>query len=337
MEKRYQVFVSSTFEDLRDERASVISALLQIDCFPAGMELLPAADEDSLTLIKQVIDDSDYYLLILAGRYGSIETGSGKSYTQLEYEYALTHGKPTISLLHANPMMLSAAKLETTDVGRGRFDQFREELRKKNCRMWNNIGELTLAVFTGVQHLKRSRQADGWVKASTLPNEQIKDELLRVRRQLDSVSAELAQCKKRNSFRDSIDLAGFAETTALTVEFGESAPKTFMASWGEIFRSLLPQTIGVGASEVQILRVLTELAQEESLRQDDDTPPYLWKQAQVSTRCFGTVMNQMLAFGMVEGLTDTDLFGTRWRATQYGQEKGSRMVAIRRNVDDVPF
>jgi len=77
VDKRYQVFVSSTFEDLREERAAVISALLQIDCFPAGMELFPAADDDSLTLIKSVIDDSDYYLVILGGRYGTLDAPVG--------------------------------------------------------------------------------------------------------------------------------------------------------------------------------------------------------------------------------------------------------------------
>jgi len=42
MEKRYQVFVSSTFEDLREERAEVMRVLLQLNCIPSGMELFPA-------------------------------------------------------------------------------------------------------------------------------------------------------------------------------------------------------------------------------------------------------------------------------------------------------
>jgi hypothetical protein len=34
------------------------------------MELFPAADEDQWSLIIGVIDECDYYLLILGGRYG---------------------------------------------------------------------------------------------------------------------------------------------------------------------------------------------------------------------------------------------------------------------------
>lgn len=60
MEKRYQVFVSSTYENLLEPRQEVMQALLELDCIPAGMELFPAADDDQWTLIKRVIEDCDY-------------------------------------------------------------------------------------------------------------------------------------------------------------------------------------------------------------------------------------------------------------------------------------
>ena len=56
MEKRYQVFISSTYQDLQPARQEVSQALLRADCFPAGMELFPAADEEQFAFIKQVID-----------------------------------------------------------------------------------------------------------------------------------------------------------------------------------------------------------------------------------------------------------------------------------------
>src|SRR5215471_10666556 len=99
IERRYQVFVSSTYADLQDERQEVMQALLELDCIPAGMELFPAANEDQWTLIKKVIDDCDYYIVIGAGRYGSIGP-SGQSYTEMEYRYALEQGKPVIGFLH---------------------------------------------------------------------------------------------------------------------------------------------------------------------------------------------------------------------------------------------
>src|SRR3954453_20031505 len=102
MEKRYQVFVSSTYLDLIEARAEVMQALLELDCIPAGMELFPAANDDQWTLIKNVIDDCDYYVVVIAGRYGSL-SAEGISYTEMEYRYALEKSKPIIAFLHKDP------------------------------------------------------------------------------------------------------------------------------------------------------------------------------------------------------------------------------------------
>lgn len=94
LKKRLQVFVSSTFLDLKKERQAAVSAILSAGHIPAGMELFTAGDQSQMDVIKQWIDESDVFLLILGSRYGSIETKTGKSYTHLEYEYALSHNKP---------------------------------------------------------------------------------------------------------------------------------------------------------------------------------------------------------------------------------------------------
>ena len=91
MEKRYQVFVSSTYADLKDERQKVIQTLMELDCIPSGMELFPAMDEEQWQFIKNIIDDCDYYLLIIGGRYGSLAE-DGISYTEKEYDYAIEKG-----------------------------------------------------------------------------------------------------------------------------------------------------------------------------------------------------------------------------------------------------
>src|SRR6185437_12937032 len=85
LRKRLQVFVSSTFIDLKAERQAAVEAILSAGHIPAGMELFAAGDESQMEVIKQWIDESDVYLLIFGWRYGSIDLKSAKSYTQLEY------------------------------------------------------------------------------------------------------------------------------------------------------------------------------------------------------------------------------------------------------------
>ena len=96
MEKIYKVFVSSTFTDLEEERKEVIQALLQMDCVPSGMEMFHATDKSQWLLIQNVISSCDFYIVIIAGRYGSVHSKTNISYTQMEYEYAYKIGIPIL-------------------------------------------------------------------------------------------------------------------------------------------------------------------------------------------------------------------------------------------------
>lgn len=115
MNKKYQVFISSTYEDLKEERIGAINALLDMECIPVGMEQFPASSLSQWEYIKRLIDMSDYYLLIVAGRYGSIDPETNMSYTEKEYEYAKSKGIPIIAFLHANPLNLPVRKYAETD------------------------------------------------------------------------------------------------------------------------------------------------------------------------------------------------------------------------------
>lgn len=89
MNKKLQVFVSSTYTDLIEERQAAVQAILDAGHIPAGMDLFKAGKPQMKT-IQKCIDESDVYMLIVGGRYGSIDEECVKSYTQLEYEYALS-------------------------------------------------------------------------------------------------------------------------------------------------------------------------------------------------------------------------------------------------------
>ena len=170
MDKIYQVFVSSTFEDLQEERKEVMQALLELDCMPAGMELFPASNDDQWTLIKRVIDACDYYLLIIGGRYGSTNE-QGISYTQMEFEYALETGKPIISFLHKKPGDIPASKSEQDPEKRIKLDAFRELAQKKLVRYWETPAELGSTVSRSMIKLIKDFPAEGWVRAGSAVDE----------------------------------------------------------------------------------------------------------------------------------------------------------------------
>ena len=146
MEKKYQVFVSSTYEDLQEERKKVMEALLQMNCFPVGMEYFNASDSSQWEVIKSLIRECDYYVLIVAGRYGSIEEESGKSYTQKEFEYAIEQGIPVVSFVHKDPRSLPQRYVEIDAKVNGLFDAFKTDVKKRLCKFWDNADGLAAQV-----------------------------------------------------------------------------------------------------------------------------------------------------------------------------------------------
>src|SRR5256885_1297812 len=141
MDKRYQVFVSSTYADLQQERQKVIQALMEMDCIPAGMELFPAADEEQWAFIKRVINDCDYYLIIIGGRYGSM-TPEGISYTEKEFDYAHELGLKIIALIHKDPDSIPVAKSDIDPSIRNKLAAFRSKVgANRLVKFWESADQ----------------------------------------------------------------------------------------------------------------------------------------------------------------------------------------------------
>ena len=107
---RYQIFVSSTFRDLEDERQAVLKAILELNQFPAGMEIFPAVNDTAWEHIEKVIKESDYYVLIIGGKYGSIDSESGLSYTEKEYDFAVSQNIPVLAFTHSDENIIPVGK-----------------------------------------------------------------------------------------------------------------------------------------------------------------------------------------------------------------------------------
>jgi hypothetical protein len=168
---RLQVFVSSTYTDLIQERQAAVEAILTAGHFPAGMELFTAGDESQMDAIKQWIDESDIYLLILGGRYGSIEPKSGKSYTHLEYEYALQQEKPLFACVLTEEFIDEKVKGVGKSVlemsAPNKLNEFRALVLSTLVKMCEDTKDIKIAVGETLANLARSDKLIGWVRASS--------------------------------------------------------------------------------------------------------------------------------------------------------------------------
>ncbi|MBA8821849.1 hypothetical protein BRY73_20695 [Ochrobactrum sp. P6BS-III] len=198
-DKRYQVFISSTFQDLRDERRAVQDVIISMGDFPVQMESFPAADEDQFEFIKSLIDKCDYYVLIIAGRYGS-PAEDGISYTHKEFRYAVEKGVPVLVMLHGEPGKIPAENLEETDSGRQSLKNFIKEAEHKRLRKaWSSLGDLKLAVREALDHAKATKPRVGWIRGDAVASIETLEELNEVRKEnekfrvaLGNLSVEIA-------------------------------------------------------------------------------------------------------------------------------------------------
>lgn len=200
MDRRYQVFLSSTLEDLQDARQEVLKSLLRVNCFPAGMELFPAADEEQFEYIKKVIEQSDYYIVVSAGRYGSVHPATGKSYTEMEYDFALEIKKPVLRYLHRDPFnKLLGRQIESSEEGRSKLQAFRAKLaHMKLVNYWEQPHELGQQVILGLLDIQKTRPAVGWVKGEQAISIEIINELNELRRLVSQRAAKQPPTVKPN-------------------------------------------------------------------------------------------------------------------------------------------
>lgn len=180
MEKKYQVFISSTYSDLKEERSKIFQTLMELDCIPAGMELFPATDEEQFEFIKRIIDDCDYYLLVIGGRYGST-TAQGISYTEKEYDYAIEKGIKVVALLHEKPNEIPYEKSEQNEISRKLLESFREKAATgRLVRFWKTAEDIPGIVALSMAKTIKMFPATGWIRADLAENRESSKELARL-------------------------------------------------------------------------------------------------------------------------------------------------------------
>lgn len=172
MDKKFQVFISSTYEDLKIERQKVQDIVLSMYQIPIGMEMFSAADEEQWEIIKDHIDNSDFYVLIIAHRYGSvIEDGpdAGISYTEKEYNYAVNNGIPVLAFIIDKAASTTIEKIEKNPDSIPKLQSFVKKVTTgRMVEWWTDADDLSAKVLNSLSKQIRRNKRPGWVRASTI-------------------------------------------------------------------------------------------------------------------------------------------------------------------------
>ncbi len=332
MDKRYQVFVSSTFEDLREERQRVIEAVLGCECIPVGMEYFPAGDESQWELIKRVIRDCDYYVVIVAGRYGSIANDE-KSYTQKEYEYAVESEVPVMAFIHGEPGDIPSAKSESDSGGKEKLEEFRQLCKKRMCKAWTTPEGLAGQVAISLNQMKSINPRVGWIKADKVP-EDASGRILRLTQSIDELKSQLrkvrteppAGIEELAQAEDTVTLRFRYSFVATTVK--ETVDQKIELTWDKIFGFIAPNLL-VWAGEHEIKSMINKLIESESI--DSIRRKLKGVHSFFDFRCveddFNTIKIQLRSLGLIERSAES----IAWRLTRYGDQVMVQLRAMKRS------
>ncbi len=189
MAVKYQVFVSSTYEDLKTQREQVIKAVLEMGHIPVGMEMFSAADEEQWRIITRQIDQSDYYAVIVAHRYGSIVEGI--SYTEKEYDYALQQGVPAIGFIIDHTAPWPTDRVDTESVKKEALDRFKDKLKRKPVGFWTSEEDLHGKFSIAFMKLINTNPRPGWARATEIVGPEVMRELSRLSSENASLRSQL--------------------------------------------------------------------------------------------------------------------------------------------------
>lgn len=324
-QKKYQVFISSTYEDLIEERKAAEETIIRCGDFPVGMEAFPAADEEQFDFIKTIISQCDYYLLIIAGRYGSLAP-DGKSYTEKEYDYAVEIGVPVLVMLRGNREELRADKTERDAPGRDKLESFIATASNGRLRKsWASTEGLKLAIREALDHAKATKRRPGWIRGDHSASPEALEKLLATREENERLKATLASM--RPQVGPIANIAGLETEIHLTGEYRYRRPGSQSThdsaldvniSLGEVFELIAPHLM-ISQIDANVKSLIAKTVWHRRINGSGVSSSF-----STSDEIFQTIKIQFMALNLVNVRSSKTTGGSTavfWSLTDYGKQE----------------
>lgn len=323
--KKYQVFISSTYADLAEERKKILDVLLMADCIPAGMEAFVAADIEQFEVIKKVIDLCDYYVLIIGKRYGSIHPDTGKSYTEMEYDYAIEQGIPVLVFAIDENIELASDKVETDKNKIEKLKMFRTKaMTNRLASIWATPEDLTGKLAISIMKARTEIKRPGWQRAVDFDEASLRREIMEQKNENKKLADDLKAAREEISFlTEETDIA--FEDCEVKIEYHYQSQSGLRA--GSINASLqeLFITIATEMMEVSIVEPLVEKSIKVKFL-------YGKKESRLDDKQFvKKMLNQYRALNLVYSYWNNDNRELYWGLTSKGRKVRDDAILIRNN------
>jgi len=241
---------------------------LESGFIPMGMEQFHAVPESQWTVITKMIDECDFYLLIIGGRYGSIDASVDKSYTEKEYEYAKSKDLPVLVFIK-NPNIITEDKKDTDDDKYDKYEKMRRldafrKMVKGDGNTVDSFGSVENLKYVASQSFKNSiSYADpeaGWVRfkdvvdvineeaeGRKIANAELEEQQHKMLKDMKTILSEL-ETRLDNIEKNQLTWEDFPKAT------NEDIERLFQVD-GETLSIIKPSKPNVGMDEKEIVPI----------------------------------------------------------------------------------
>lgn len=327
-EKKYQVFISSTFADLKEERRKILDILLMADCIPAGMEAFVASDVEQFEVIKRVIDLCDYYVLVIGKRYGSIHPVTGKSYTEMEYDYAKEKGIPVLVFALDESVVLPEEKCESDSIKITALNEFRKKaLDNRLASIWTTVAELTGQVAIAIMRAKNEIKRPGWQRATDYDEASLRREIMESDKERRRIQEQASTYERRiQELTKTPDIKFDDFEFVISCEIHQSTLPTSISditvSLPDVFCVIATQMLDISIQEHVIAYAIKRYIL-----------PYNWSTCEFSDpQIIKKILLHLKELGLIQSSFDSKSNLLFWGLTEKGEvERNKRMLATKYN------
>ena len=189
LDKRYQVFISTSGREMQPERIVLSQTLVGMGFFSWGLEQRTPL---RTAFARRQIYDCDYVVILLGSQYGE-QSVSGVSYMHLEYIYAVTKQKPIIVFMHEDPLSRDLSLQDEKPELQEKFLEFRKVLQQQADQIftYRTMRDLEMAVRLNMSHMLERYPVSGWVRPQN--TQLLHDEVDRLKAKIEQLETEVGK------------------------------------------------------------------------------------------------------------------------------------------------
>jgi hypothetical protein len=305
-------------DDLKSERQALCRIVFELGHIPVCMDSVDITEKTGWRIIKNNIAASDYFVSLVAHRYGLLPEGFGgkTGATEIEYAQAIKARVPVLALIIADKARWKAAKKDKEPKAAAALNEFKEKLKSHPFSEWLNMQDLKQSARELLSRELALNPAEGWAPGSEQAAPETANALSRLIAENEELRRQLAvrgggHGHPQKRVRRVLEmLAANRASLSFFYTDGENWENTIECRFLKLFKLLVPE-LYLGKTTSDISRFLGSILNPDlsrAIRKDYPTPSNTIKKIMADLHSLRLV--QYISNGSEE----------IWQTSDYGKE-----------------